>query len=139
MSSWKREDDADGLRFQYKYCYCKQKAEVKIVDSDKPSKGKLYFVCQRRECGFWAWCVPLKQVAKMPPQDMEMCPAESSFESMDNGTTAIRQKIEDVRMGYCGATSKRLEKLEKILHYLTLILCFSSVLACLAIIISCLK
>lgn len=44
------------LRYIPKRCKCGKKASVRIVDSNKPSKGRLYFVCD--ECEFWAWCLP---------------------------------------------------------------------------------
>ncbi|KAL3498861.1 hypothetical protein ACH5RR_041593 [Cinchona calisaya] len=47
------------VRYQYKFCECNRKAAVKIVESDKPSKGLLYFVCERRKYKFWSWCTPL--------------------------------------------------------------------------------
>ena len=48
-----------GLRYQYKVCNCRRKAKLKIVESEKPSKGLLYFVCEKDECGFFSWCNPI--------------------------------------------------------------------------------
>ena len=48
-----------GLQYQYKMCNCRRKAKVKIVESENPSKGMLYFVCEKDECGFFSWCNPI--------------------------------------------------------------------------------
>lgn len=33
---------------------------LKIVDSDKPTKGMLYYACEQKPpCGDWAWCNPV--------------------------------------------------------------------------------
>ncbi|KAL3529882.1 hypothetical protein ACH5RR_009204 [Cinchona calisaya] len=60
-SGW-RQDGGEwrqDVRYQHKFCEWNRKEVVKIVESDKPSKGLLYFVCERRKCKFWAWCIPL--------------------------------------------------------------------------------
>lgn len=46
----------EDLRYQYLFCSCGRKAAVKIVESDKPSKGKLYFVCATRIRGRDGYC-----------------------------------------------------------------------------------
>ena len=33
--------------------------KVKIVESEKPSKGMLYFVHEKDECGFFSWYNPV--------------------------------------------------------------------------------
>ena len=30
--------------------------------NDKPSKGKLYFVCERKDCEFFRWCEPIDSI-----------------------------------------------------------------------------
>lgn len=40
----------------HRVCRCGKKASIRIVDSNKSSKGKLYFMCN--DCDFWAWCLP---------------------------------------------------------------------------------
>ena len=50
---------ARDLRYQYKMCNCRRKAKLKIVESEKPSKGMLYFVCEKDECRFFSWCIPI--------------------------------------------------------------------------------
>ena len=58
-SSSRGDSGARNLRYQYKLCDCRRKAKVKIVESEKPSKGMLYFVCERDECRFFSWCNPI--------------------------------------------------------------------------------
>ncbi|KAL3527598.1 hypothetical protein ACH5RR_012254 [Cinchona calisaya] len=57
-SGWGTRD----LRYQYQWCHCGKKAMVKIVDSEKPTKAMLYFVCEKKEYNFWAWCIPINNV-----------------------------------------------------------------------------
>ncbi|GMP51836.1 hypothetical protein CsSME_00017910 [Camellia sinensis var. sinensis] len=47
------------LRFMSKKCRCERKAAIRIVESKKTSKGRLYYVCKNTGlggCDFWAWC-----------------------------------------------------------------------------------
>ena len=55
------EEEFD-LRYSYKPCFCEKKAVVKIVESNKPSKGRLYYNCKKRSCRFFAWCHPISIV-----------------------------------------------------------------------------
>ncbi|KAI8024406.1 hypothetical protein LOK49_LG03G02200 [Camellia lanceoleosa] len=51
------------LRFMSKKCRCGRKAAFRIVESEKPSKGRLYYVCENTGlggCDFWAWCNPVE-------------------------------------------------------------------------------
>ncbi|GMP66838.1 hypothetical protein CsSME_00027031 [Camellia sinensis var. sinensis] len=53
------------LRFMSKKCRCGRKAAIRIVESEKPSKGRLYYVCENTGLGgfdFWAWCNPVGYV-----------------------------------------------------------------------------
>ncbi|GMQ07607.1 hypothetical protein CsSME_00051737 [Camellia sinensis var. sinensis] len=46
------------LRFMSKKCRCGKKASIRIVESEKPSKGTLYYVYEKAglgSCDFWAW------------------------------------------------------------------------------------
>ncbi|KAI8003865.1 Protein ZGRF1 [Camellia lanceoleosa] len=50
------------LRFMSNKCHCGRKAAIRIVESEKPSKGRLYYVCENAsfgDCDFWAWCNPI--------------------------------------------------------------------------------
>ncbi|KAI7997349.1 hypothetical protein LOK49_LG10G00850 [Camellia lanceoleosa] len=50
------------LRFMTKKCCCGRKVSIRIVESEKPSKARLYYVCENmglRGCDFWAWCNPV--------------------------------------------------------------------------------
>ncbi|GMP49762.1 hypothetical protein CsSME_00016638 [Camellia sinensis var. sinensis] len=50
------------LRFMSKKCRCGRKVAIRIVESKKLSKGRLYYVCENaslRGCDFWAWCNPV--------------------------------------------------------------------------------
>lgn len=41
------------LRYAVKYCGCRRKAALKVVGSERPSKGLLYYVCEQKpNCGF---------------------------------------------------------------------------------------
>ena len=44
------------LRYTPRICKCGRKTIIKIIESKKPIKGKLYFLCN--ECGFVPWCQP---------------------------------------------------------------------------------
>ncbi|KAI7985192.1 hypothetical protein LOK49_LG14G00243 [Camellia lanceoleosa] len=39
------------LRFMSKKCCCGRKATIRIVESEKPSKGRLYYVCENAGLG----------------------------------------------------------------------------------------
>lgn len=54
--------DALDLRYVSKKCLCGKRAAIRVTESDKPSKGKLYYACESapRGCDFWAWCKPVK-------------------------------------------------------------------------------
>ncbi|GMP23886.1 hypothetical protein CsSME_00001333 [Camellia sinensis var. sinensis] len=50
------------LRFTSKKCHCRKKTTIRIVESEKPSKGRLYYVCKNaglEGCDLWAWCNPV--------------------------------------------------------------------------------
>ncbi|GMQ02893.1 hypothetical protein CsSME_00048921 [Camellia sinensis var. sinensis] len=50
------------LRFISKKCRCGRKIAIRIVESEKPSKGRLYYVCENAglgSCDFWSWCNPV--------------------------------------------------------------------------------
>ena len=49
------------LRYQNRRCFCNNKAKIKVVESEKPSKGMLYYVCETGACSFWAWCNPISR------------------------------------------------------------------------------
>ncbi|KAL7182025.1 hypothetical protein ACSBR1_040859 [Camellia fascicularis] len=44
------------LRFEALKCNCGLRAAIRVTESDKPSKGRLYFICEKRNCQFWGWC-----------------------------------------------------------------------------------
>ena len=49
------------LMYKPRVCRCGMGAEIKIVESEKASKGELYFRCpksHRERCGFFNWCLP---------------------------------------------------------------------------------
>ncbi|KAI8560201.1 hypothetical protein RHMOL_Rhmol04G0237500 [Rhododendron molle] len=54
--------DALDLRYVQKKCRCGKRAAIRVVESEKPSKGKLYYVCdsEPRGCDTWAWCKPVR-------------------------------------------------------------------------------
>ncbi|GMP99683.1 hypothetical protein CsSME_00047063 [Camellia sinensis var. sinensis] len=52
-------EEGQMLRFMTKKCRCGRKAAIRIVKFVKPSKGRLYYVCENAGlggCDFWAWC-----------------------------------------------------------------------------------
>ena len=53
------------LRFVETQCFCRKKAAIRIVETEKPTKGRLYFNCEKGGCRFFAWCYP--QLTIMPP------------------------------------------------------------------------
>ena len=63
-SSSNSGDNGSGrdLRFRSLLCFCKKLAAIRIViNHTKPSKGKLYFTCEKNECNFFKWCEPIHQ------------------------------------------------------------------------------
>lgn len=49
------------LVYKPRECRCGMKAEIKIVESKKVSKGELYFICPKpytERCGLFNWCLP---------------------------------------------------------------------------------
>ncbi|KAH7867452.1 hypothetical protein Vadar_033631 [Vaccinium darrowii] len=49
------------LVYKPSVCRCGLGAKIKIVESEKASKGELYFRCpklHRKRCGFFNWCLP---------------------------------------------------------------------------------
>ncbi|KAI8547356.1 hypothetical protein RHMOL_Rhmol07G0189300 [Rhododendron molle] len=54
--------DALDLRYVPKKCRCGKRVAIRVVESEKPSKGKLYYVCdsEPRGCDTWAWCKPVR-------------------------------------------------------------------------------
>ncbi|GMP36497.1 hypothetical protein CsSME_00008608 [Camellia sinensis var. sinensis] len=52
-------EEGQMLRFMSKKCRCGRKAAIRIVEFEKPSKGRLYYVYENASlggCDFWAWC-----------------------------------------------------------------------------------
>ncbi|KAI8024712.1 hypothetical protein LOK49_LG02G03470 [Camellia lanceoleosa] len=61
-SSSIRGGEGQMLRFMSKKCHYERKATIRIVEFEKPSKGRLYYVCENAGlggCDFWAWCNPV--------------------------------------------------------------------------------
>ncbi|KAH7845192.1 hypothetical protein Vadar_032098 [Vaccinium darrowii] len=54
--------DALDLRYVSKKCLYGKRAAIRVMESDKPSKGKLYFACESAPWGydFWTWCKHVK-------------------------------------------------------------------------------
>ena len=78
----------EDLKYQYFHCSCGRKAVVKIVESDKPSKGKLYFVCATRSCEFFSWCNPTRRIRQNYTSDLnvtrrDIFSGESSIDSSE--------------------------------------------------------
>ncbi|KAL7156160.1 hypothetical protein ABFS83_03G124200 [Erythranthe nasuta] len=57
MSSSSNNYETVDLRYHGKICSCGRKAVIKIVETEKPSKGRLYFGCSDSNCGFQGWCI----------------------------------------------------------------------------------
>ncbi|KAI8563923.1 hypothetical protein RHMOL_Rhmol03G0147000 [Rhododendron molle] len=48
------------LRYVASYCFCGRKAALRLVESEKPTKGLLYYTCEQKpSCDFWEWCNPV--------------------------------------------------------------------------------
>ena len=48
--------DSVDVRYDMMNCHCNCRAALRIVGPTKPTRGKLYFTCDRRACDFFAWC-----------------------------------------------------------------------------------
>ncbi|THF96582.1 hypothetical protein TEA_015583 [Camellia sinensis var. sinensis] len=46
------------LRYEALKCECGVRAAIRVTESEKPSKGRLYVNCEKRNCQFWRWCTP---------------------------------------------------------------------------------
>ncbi|THG03083.1 hypothetical protein TEA_026155 [Camellia sinensis var. sinensis] len=46
------------LSYEALKCDCGVRAAIRVTESDKPSKGRLYFICEKRNCQLWRWCTP---------------------------------------------------------------------------------
>ncbi|KAL7175213.1 hypothetical protein ACSBR2_028925 [Camellia fascicularis] len=46
------------LRYKALKCDCGLRAAIRFTEFDKPSKRRLYFICEKRNCQFWRWCTP---------------------------------------------------------------------------------
>ncbi|KAL7250153.1 hypothetical protein ACSBR1_012205 [Camellia fascicularis] len=46
------------LRYEALKCDYGLRAAIRVTESDKPSKGRLYVICEKRNCQFWRWCTP---------------------------------------------------------------------------------
>ena len=47
------------MKYRSKICYCGSKATIKVTESEKKNRGKLYYLCPNGKCGFWEWCKPV--------------------------------------------------------------------------------
>ncbi|KAL7263745.1 hypothetical protein ACSBR1_001825 [Camellia fascicularis] len=57
-SNYYSSGESFDLRYEASKCDCGQRAAIRVIESDKPSKGRLYFICEKRNCQFWRWCTP---------------------------------------------------------------------------------
>ncbi|KAF7127248.1 hypothetical protein RHSIM_Rhsim11G0045400 [Rhododendron simsii] len=51
------------LLYKPRVCYCRTRAEIKVVEKSEKSKGELYFICCKERatrCGFFDWCLPVE-------------------------------------------------------------------------------
>ena len=46
------------LRYEALKCECGVRAAIRVIESDMPSKGRLYVICEKKNCQFWRWCTP---------------------------------------------------------------------------------
>ena len=107
---------------------------MKIVDSDKPTKGKLYFVCETRDCSFWSWCHPVNQAVEMQGE-MHNRRSKNSAQSVSCGLTSNARKMGDSNDDSGAAVTTKLEKLDEILQMLTRVIFVLSVLSIVTIIV----
>lgn len=57
-SNYYSSGESFDLRYEALKCDCGLRAAIKVTESEKPSKGRLYFICEKRNCQFWRWCTP---------------------------------------------------------------------------------
>ncbi|KAI7989913.1 L10-interacting MYB domain-containing protein [Camellia lanceoleosa] len=57
-SNYYSNGESFDLRYEPLKCDCGLRAAIRVTESDKPSKGRLYFVCEKRNCQFWRRCTP---------------------------------------------------------------------------------
>ena len=89
-----RVRDFGDLRFSYALCYYKKTAALCIFTGQgKPSRGKLYFVCERKEYSFFKWCEPNRDVeARASSSSASVGGAD--FEELALNFTEINEKIQ---------------------------------------------
>ena len=93
-SSYRSGNGSRDLRYQYRLCDCGRKSKIKIVESEKPTKGMLYFVCERDECGFWSWCNPTSR--EQPRWEASVGkPAEEERPRMEASMMSKWQKVDE--------------------------------------------
>ena len=91
-SNCDRVRDFGDLRFSYAFCYCKKTAALRIVNGQgKPQREKLYFIRERKECSFFKWYGPNRDV------EARACSSSTSvggadFEELALNFTEIKKK-----------------------------------------------
>ncbi|KAI7980570.1 L10-interacting MYB domain-containing protein [Camellia lanceoleosa] len=56
-SNYYSSDESFDMRYEALKCDCGLRAAIRVTESNKPSKGRLYFICEKRNCQFWRWCI----------------------------------------------------------------------------------
>lgn len=60
-SSSNYSSSVETLRYEALKCDCGLRVVIRVTESDKPSKARLYFICEKKNCQFWRRCT-LKSV-----------------------------------------------------------------------------
>lgn len=136
MASSSTGNGGKDLRYQYRRCDCGNRALLKIVDSEKASRGLLYFVCENNQCGFFAWCYPIhteRERMQHSSRSYGTTRQTVNRESSMNSPTFETQKMED------GHYSAQMQVLEANLNSLKMFMIISIVIAIVSLLIAVMK
>ncbi|GAB2217398.1 hypothetical protein Droror1_Dr00000580 [Drosera rotundifolia] len=80
------------------YCRCKKLAPIKIVRSNRPSKGRSYFNCE--VCGYFVRCPPVAGGASVDGRDMTRDEGEpfSFGNSCQCGCLSLASKVKALEL-----------------------------------------
>ena len=125
------------LRYEWSRCFCKKRAKIKIVESNKPSKGRLYYICEDQSCSFWAWCNPLRRdgmgnecTSKSPETRLDESSGFSPRVNSNEGMLAVNNG--DILLGL----HAKLSTVEGTVGMLKVIMILSLIICCLSLVIA---
>ena len=83
-------EDYYDIRYESSRCFCGLRASIRVVESGKPTKGKLYFACCNDTCRFFQWCKPMS-IHTLPTQTNTR-KIDKQWE--DSGASTSNQQLE---------------------------------------------